>query len=145
MSLKTCKDCQNQYSREAKACPNCGAPNRYLSPIVKWGGGPLLVIMVVTFMMSYANEVASPLPTCTSEEAAESFKEVFNNSQYARAENLTAFDAVDAVEISKAPDGKSQVCKASLMLNNAAKVRYEFTFTPAKDGQFYITALPTEK
>ena len=96
-------------------------------------------------IQSYADEVASPLPPCTSEEAAESFKEVFNNSQYARAENLTAFDAVDAAEVSKAPDGKSQVCKASLMLNNTAKVSYQFTFTPAKDGQFYIMALPVDK
>lgn len=145
MSLKTCKDCQNQYSREAKACPNCGAPNRYLSPIVKWGGGFVLVCFVVSFLITGGKDVRPPLPACTSEDAAENFKSVFNNSPYARMANLTSIDAVDAVEVSKAPDGKSQVCKATLMLNNAGKERYQFTFTPAKDGRFYIMGQPAEK
>jgi hypothetical protein len=159
MAMQTCKECGKEISSQASSCPHCGAPQKKgTSKIVTIGGGfiVLCIILAVVGVLTTGesqSDTSSPstssvadsiFPSCTSDDAGNSFKDVFNNGQYARTMNLTAIDVIDQKKISGSTGGKKLVCQATLMLNNADKVPFTFTFTPAKDGQFYIEGEPID-
>lgn len=158
-----CANCGQSISSKAPACPGCGHPNKQSAYLSVWQvvGGLAIGIGVIWYMASggtngspsqdspsqaadTAQVTESIFPSCTSDDAGNNFKDVFNNSQYARTMNLTAIDVIDQKKISGSTGGKKLVCQATLMLNNADKVPFTFTFTPAKNGQFYIEGEPID-
>lgn len=101
-------------------------------------------ILLFTAVLSGCDVTRAGYPTCTSRDAADQFKKLFDESQYARNMNLTVVDVVDQRKISESPNGEKLVCQATLMLNNANKESFKFTFTPAKDGEFYVEGEPVQ-
>ena len=62
MALVKCKECGNEVSRKAKACPKCGAP-----PPKSWGGFAVLGGAVIVIGIANAvtpNSTTSPPATC---------------------------------------------------------------------------------
>jgi RNA polymerase subunit RPABC4/transcription elongation factor Spt4 len=47
MALTKCKECGHDVSKQAKTCPNCGAPMRKKRSIVRWA---LLLLLIVIFV-----------------------------------------------------------------------------------------------
>ncbi len=61
MALKPCKECGQQVSTKAKACPHCGTPNPTAGIMqTRLGCGHLLLILLVGFV---AMVVLAPDPT----------------------------------------------------------------------------------
>lgn len=63
MSLKTCRDCGNQVSSEAPACPNCGRPRKDLiaSGAAQGGGvgsGGNVVAGIASFVVPGLGQLA---------------------------------------------------------------------------------------
>ncbi|RTL26952.1 MAG: hypothetical protein EKK55_07030 [Rhodocyclaceae bacterium] len=50
MALTTCKDCNNQISTDAKACPKCGKPQRRPISLARIVGLVLLILMVLGYL-----------------------------------------------------------------------------------------------
>ncbi len=158
MALQTCRECGKELSSEALTCPHCGAPRKKKRSVIKRVGigvlGLITLLVVIGVVgnndssnasgssSNTTDSDSSVFPACTSSDAAQNFKNTFNGSQYARSLNLTAIDVTDQKKISESADGKKLVCQATLMLNNAEKATYTFTFTPASGGQFYIEGEP---
>lgn len=53
MALKKCKDCGNEISKKAAACPNCGAKQKKGTSIVTW----LIAVVIIGFVVTRMNEV----------------------------------------------------------------------------------------
>lgn len=76
MALLKCHECGATVSTEAKACQSCGAPPRKpMSPIVKYGGGFLVVtvglgVVASFFIPNDAPKAAAPQPQPTAPVAA---------------------------------------------------------------------------
>ncbi len=52
MALIKCKDCGNQISKKAKSCPQCGAPVKRKSLIMRLFGITVLVVLTTVFFIS---------------------------------------------------------------------------------------------
>ncbi len=140
-SLIPCETCGKQIAAEARTCPHCGARNKRSTWIITLVLGLVLVALVILIGVVYHNRV-HPFPECTSRRAAGDFKTTFDGSQYARTLNLTAIDVVGQRAISDDTARMKRVCLATLMLNNAQKLTYRFTFTLNTNGGYYIEGRP---
>jgi len=102
MSLKKCKACNHDVSKNADKCPNCGEP---LKPqTVGCGGTAVILLLVVVFAAIVTNnkestsiEVPTPLPKitadCTTQNARiELFQKMVNDGYWEKIERPgTAF------------------------------------------------------
>lgn len=67
MSLKKCKACGAQVSKNAKSCPTCGEPLPKKTSFVAWGA---LIIIVLAFIGSFSTKnVSTPPPATQLSEA----------------------------------------------------------------------------
>jgi len=71
MSLIKCKECQKEFSSNAKACPNCGAPNKKTS-----GCAMLFLILfgTIVVVVVYINSTTPKSPPPTASQITEKQK-----------------------------------------------------------------------
>ena len=109
-----------------------------------WWKIPLLLISIFGLVsgittIDRANRTASSnLPTCASPEAETTLRDAFNQSQFARTDNLSAVEIQEAR--STAGSQKQRVnCTAKLLLNNLANAEVAYAMEPRSDGTFMLT------
>ena len=143
-TLIPCDTCGKEIAAKARTCPHCGARNKRSTWIITLFLGLALVALVILTAVVYHNRV-HPFPECTSRRAAGDFKTTFDGSQYARTLNLSAIDVVGQRAVSDDTTSMRRVCLATLMLNNAQKLTYRFTFTLGTNGGYYIDGRPARR
>lgn len=60
MALKKCKECGNDVSTEAAACPKCGAVIKKKSGFLRFIGGAFLVFITIAAIIALVNGVSNP-------------------------------------------------------------------------------------
>lgn len=78
------------------------------------------------------------LPSCQSENATSTLREAFNQSQVARAENLSAIEIQNTTEIQPSTKERRN-CAATIMLNNTNKIGVAFVLEKRTSGKYMLT------
>lgn len=83
MALVQCKDCNQQFSTDAKRCPACGA-KKPKTPKVPWKERKALKVIVSIFLLSAVmNAIQGPPPKPTPEQAKlNKQNEALNTAKY---------------------------------------------------------------
>jgi hypothetical protein len=60
MALKKCKECGNDVSTEAAACPKCGAVTKKKSGFLRFIGGAVLIFITLVAIVALVNGISNP-------------------------------------------------------------------------------------
>lgn len=140
MALVKCHECENEVSTEARRCPKCGAKNKKFeqSKIIMFGGGFLLLVVLLAVYETYAPDLESGVPVCDSERGVKIFIDAFDKSPFALENHLRAIDIRSHKDISKSEKPEDRMCEITFRLSNAENMTYVFTFEDNEDGRHFV-------
>lgn len=129
---------------EARKAQLLKPPAKRLNMTGLWWKLPVAVIGV-SGMIYGSNTIKSAksvttdeLPLCQSENATSTLREAFNQSQVARAENLSVIEIQNVTEIQPSTKERRS-CAATITLNNASKIDVAFVLEKRTSGRFMLT------
>ena len=140
MALVNCHECGNEISTEAKICPHCGAKNkkRKRSKIITFGGTFLILFGLFALYVNFEYVFNPNIPTCDSQHGQKIFINTFDDSPYAKSNNLRALRIQSKKEISSGSAPEDRVCEVTFRINNGEDMTYIFSFERNTNGGYFI-------
>lgn len=108
MAMKTCRECGQPVSSEAKVCPGCGVKKPYQSPV----RGFIFIVIVAFAIFKACSDRSSS--SYHSNEASGSSASTGSQSTSSDVVSLSEAAPVNLAPASTTPFSASQVCKASI-------------------------------
>ena len=135
MALMKCRECGNEVSTDAKACPQCGAVRRRGIP--RW-----VVVAAVLGAIAYFYYEGFLNPTlpesCDSFRAEKTFRDLFEKSAYAQENRLRVLEVIDRKQVGSGPNPEDLVCEMTYSLTDTTTATYLYSFRRKQDGPGYI-------
>lgn len=127
-------------STDAKRCPQCGAKNtKYKSSKLKIIVSLIILVLMTLMLYQEFEPYLNPnIPECDSLHGRKVFMNTFDNSPYAKTNNLKALDIKSQKQISGGDIPEDRVCKVVLRLNNGTDKTYIFSFERTEKGGYFI-------
>ncbi|KLU23067.1 hypothetical protein EOS_27350 [Caballeronia mineralivorans PML1(12)] len=73
-----------------------------------------------------------------NDDTQQLLKSAFDQSQFARSENLSLVETSNITDLHSA-DKSKRLCHASISLNNASNAQIRYQLEPRDDGKFLLT------
>jgi predicted nucleic acid-binding Zn ribbon protein len=140
MALIKCHECGKEISTEAKVCPQCGAKNknRRKSKIITFGGTFILLFGIFAVYTIFEPELNPNIPACESRHGKKVFINTFDNSPYAKNNNVRALEIRSQKEISSGANPEDRVCEVTFRINDGTDKTYIISFERKESGGYII-------